>query len=252
MEGQNLEIQLSNSPEMHSRLSAGKKLVNVLRYVQEILSKFGKESEAGYEKLTIGKQMKIYGMGKEKHWWQLFNYDKSEFDPTYGSQVLDPFIKRLGLNNNTPLVLDLGAGKAASSVYMETKGMKTIKADISNSGLTGQKNTVQATSWALPFSDDSFDGIHSKDMITHIPFRFRNKLFSELYRVMKPGGVVLLCSANQESLADYQYPTSKKGLIKLAEEHGFTVENTEEWRPSSKFKDWYSTRRPRFVLELRK
>jgi len=252
MESQNSEIQLSVGHETDYRSTVGQKLVNVLRSVQKKLSRFGNESKEDYERRIAGTQRKIYGMGKEKHWRQSFNYDRSEFDPTYGSRVLEPFMERLRRNNNTPLVLDLGAGKGETSVYMEDKGMKTVKVDISNSGLTGQENAVQASSWALPFSDDSVDGVHSKDMVTYIPPKFRNRLLLELNRVLKPGGVILLCSAEETGVASYQYPTFKEGLIKLAEEQGFTVDNTKEWRPSSKFKDWYFNRRPRFVLELRK
>lgn len=251
MEEANVGLQYGDTTKVDTGLALKPRSVNVLATVLTRLLKLANESEEDYEGSIIATQMHVYGMGRRKGFQGNYNYHQAELDPTYSSQVLEPFMERLRRNNKTPLVLDLGAGKGEASDYIEANGMKTVRVDISNSGLRGQRNAVQASSWKLPFSNGSVDGIHSKDMVTHIPPIFRDELFSELNRVMKPGGVVLLCSAEITRGNHYQYPTFKEDFINLAEKQGFTVRDTQEWNRSRQFKDWY-TNMPRFVLVLRK
>lgn len=210
------------------------------------------ESDKKSEKKIISDQMKLYKMGKGENKIYLYDYGRSQLHPTYTSQVLDPFIQKIKKNNITPCALDLGAGRGETSAYLETKGIKMIKADISQVGLRWQKDAVQAMAWKLPFTENSFDGIHSKDMMTHIPPEFREKMFSELNRITKPEGIVTLCSADEQEAELGQYPTSKNNLVEIAEKNGFTLVNTKKWHPAKDLKDWYSTKRTRFVLELRK
>jgi len=165
---QNLEIPVI--PETDSKINLVQRLVWVLRSVQKKLS------EDDYERKITKSQSKVYGM-KRKHWWQYFKYDMAELDPTYGSEVLEPFLGKLLQRGQKPRVLDLGSGKGEASVYMNTKGVNTTEVDISLVGLRGQEKAVQASAWRLPFSDESIDGIHSKDMVTHIPERLRGRFF---------------------------------------------------------------------------
>lgn len=203
------------------------------------------------EKEVIVTQKGLYGMGPTNRYGHYFNYDIAQITPGYKSQVLDPFIKSLS-GEEPLLVLELGSGKGEANQYMGRFGIKVVGLDLCTAGLKGQRNPVVATAWKLPFIEDSFDGIYSKDMMTHIPTGFRGKLFSELQRVIKPDGVVLICSAKQRDIIDYQYPTSAANLIILAKYFGFKLKGIKRWRPERDFNDWYRSRRSRFVLELRK
>lgn len=204
------------------------------------------------EKGIISAQMQLYGKGEWQKAMDLFDYRKSELDPSYGLQVLNPFIEKTKRNNPNPCILDLGAGVGEAGAYMKSKGVNIIKADISRIGLKGKGNATQALAWTLPFANKAFDGIHSKDMMTHIPPQFRPKLFYELNRVTKPEGRITVCSVNQEGRDLFQYPTIKEDLIRFAGWYGFSIENSYEWKPNGAYKDWYKSRAARFVLELKK
>lgn len=224
----------------------------MLEKITDIIFQPQRKKIGDFEKKIIIEQMNIYKIGGREDEKYLYDYRKAYLSPSYETQVLDPFIQKIKLNNDKPCVLDLGSGTGETSDFIETNGIRTIKADISHSGLKGQNDAVQLSAWRLPFPDDAFDGIHSKDMITHIPPQFREKLFSELSRIIKLEGTLLLCSVNETLEGLSQYPTSRKELIKRAKKNGFTLENTKTWQPEVGDKDWYSTKRPRFVLELKK
>lgn len=205
-----------------------------------------------YENDIVAIQKKLYGMGPERRGTRLFNYDTTQLQPTYKLKVLNPFIESLGAK---PVwVLELGAGKGEAALYMANMGLNVVSTDISDEGLKWKRLSVMATAWRLPFKDSSFEGVHSKDMITHIPYALRDKLFSELYRVTKPSGLVLICSAEIESESLYQYPTDETSLIKLGRRSNFRVEGRKIWVPERGLSDWYFYPKPipRFVLELRK
>lgn len=229
-------------------------LISPLKTIVNRLFKFDRRSAEAHERDVIAKQIGLYGMGID-HRPSAFNYDRAEFTPDYRTKILLPFIRRLKKKVVTPQVLDLGAGKGEASFHMAINGAKTVKLDISNSGLIGNRNAVQSTAWRLPFSDGSFDGIHTKDMMTHIPPEFRQILFSELYRVTKPKGEVLIFTAEELSgpaAMRHQYQTTQAELIELAEKQGFVLEGTRRWIPTSDTKDWYIEQKPRIALQLRK
>src|SRR5581483_2826045 len=55
---------------------------------------------------------------------------------------------------------------------------------------------------ALPFRDAQFDGVLSWDVLGHIPLEQKDRVLSQLYRVLKPGGIAVLGIE-----ADSQSPT---------------------------------------------
>lgn len=54
-------------------------------------------------------------------------------------------------------------------------------------GLSSVARFVSSPPGRLPFDDDTFDVVFSKDAMIHVPDK--EALFSELFRVLKPGGV---------------------------------------------------------------
>lgn len=100
--------------------------------------------------------------------------------------------KEQGIKNTC--VLDLAIGAGFSSKYLEKKKMNVVKADLSMGSLkinNGQR--VRCFADELPFKDESFNAIHFKDALVHI--ENKQKLFSEMHRVLRPSGVLLLTSA---------------------------------------------------------
>ena len=71
-----------------------------------------------------------------------------------------------------------------------------IDKEIDIEGYVGPKNikAVDIENSNLPFEDNSFDYVFSKSVIEHL--YHPEKLFSEIYRVLKPGGTVItMCPA---------------------------------------------------------
>jgi demethylmenaquinone methyltransferase/2-methoxy-6-polyprenyl-1,4-benzoquinol methylase len=94
-------------------------------------------------------------------------------------------------------VLDLAAGTGSSSIVFARPGVKVIASDFSVGMLdVGRKRHpelefVYADATALPFKDSSVDKVT-------ISFGLRNvvdpnQALAEMFRVLKPGGVVVIC-----------------------------------------------------------
>jgi demethylmenaquinone methyltransferase/2-methoxy-6-polyprenyl-1,4-benzoquinol methylase len=94
-------------------------------------------------------------------------------------------------------ILDLAAGTGTSSVALSHTGAKVVAVDFSPGmiaeGRRKHKNIefVEADIEKLPFGDDEFDAVT-------ISFGLRNvndpkRALAEMYRVLKPGGRVVIC-----------------------------------------------------------
>jgi len=105
-------------------------------------------------------------------------------------------------------ILDVAAGTGTSSASLARNGASVVAADFSEGmievGRQRQADNpfvrfVQADATALPFEDDSFDAVT-------ISFGLRNivdpkKALAEFYRVVKPGGRVVVCEFSQPPLS---------------------------------------------------
>jgi ubiquinone/menaquinone biosynthesis C-methylase UbiE len=87
------------------------------------------------------------------------------------------------------LVTNHGAGKV-TGIDVEESVLKEAQATVSSQNLENQIDLQFVTPGPLPFDDATFDVVFSKDSIIHIPEK--QLLFSEVYRVLKPGGWVVM------------------------------------------------------------
>lgn len=101
-------------------------------------------------------------------------------------------------------VLDLGCGVGGATVMLagefaagsvisadlEPEALRQTRERINAAGLEGIATTVQIEPGVLPFPAASFDIVYSKDVICHIENKV--KLFMDLRRLLRPGGVVVL------------------------------------------------------------
>lgn len=60
---------------------------------------------------------------------------------------------------------------------------------------------VKADITELPFDDDSIDEVVAYQVIEHIPYWKEAKIFSEMYRVLKPGGKAVVECPDMEYIA---------------------------------------------------
>jgi ubiquinone/menaquinone biosynthesis C-methylase UbiE len=93
----------------------------------------------------------------------------------------------IGASSGYMVEAALAAGLSATGIEPGIDGI----AEAEKRGIS----LVRSTAEQLPFEDDSFDIIHSHHVFEHVAFPM--KAASEAYRVLKPGGVILIEVPNQ-------------------------------------------------------
>ncbi|MCF3641231.1 methyltransferase domain-containing protein [Rhizobium sp. TRM95111] len=115
-----------------------------------------------------------------------------------GSAEVDRVLMGLALKGRT--VLDFGCGAGGISLHIartydpagvvgydvEQPVVDRARAAAAAAGLASVVQFVASPPGRLPFNDDSFDLVFSKDAMIHVADK--EWLFGELYRVLKPGG----------------------------------------------------------------
>ena len=121
---------------------------------------------------------------EDNHWWFM----------TRTRAILKYLDAEVGASNGTPRrVLDIGAGAGNMAHHLAHYG-QVIGLDYNARPLPIAKaralTTSQASGDQLPFPDASFDLVTLLDTVEHIP----NELgvFDEAYRVLKPGGKLMV------------------------------------------------------------
>lgn len=97
------------------------------------------------------------------------------------------------------LVLDAGAGTGNLSIMLSNMGAQVVAFDSSREGLElyqqKQKDAIIKVGdilEPLPFDDNYFDKICSNNVLYTLPRVSRDSVAKELYRVLKPGGVIVV------------------------------------------------------------
>ncbi len=126
------------------------------------------------------------------------NYDKTnDLLSFYQSRLWRKALKKVVSPSAGMRILDVAAGTGTSSMALMVSGAKVVAADFSKGMLEEGKRRypdidfVYADAMNLPFKDAEFDAVT-------ISFGLRNvqdhkKALSEFYRVLKPGGKLVVC-----------------------------------------------------------
>jgi SAM-dependent methyltransferase len=139
-------------------------------------------------------------------------------------------------------VLELGAGTGWYANYLlenyKFRSYKGIELDHTTKNVSEQNvkhptvEFIEGSGLDLPFLDQTFDTCVTYDVIEHIPKGTEDKFFSEIYRVLRPGGMLYLSTPNHHILSTYTDPAffiqkhrhySEKKLERLVIEAGFKI-----------------------------
>jgi phosphoethanolamine N-methyltransferase len=125
-------------------------------------------------------------------------------------------------------VLDLGCGSGGITLFIarrfnpkqivgfdvELPVIEQARHRATEGGMAGRVEFTQAPPGRLPFADESFDVVFSKDAMVHIADK--EAVFADIFRVLKPGGTFAasdwLISHDDEPTADMKAYIAAEGL----------------------------------------
>ncbi len=106
-------------------------------------------------------------------------------------------------------ILDVGSGVGTLVFHLAKEGVNCIGVDysiasikvaeklISRYKVAGKTRFVCSEATKLPFCNSVFDKIVSADFIEHINFERKGKVISEMYRVLRPNGIIVITTPNR-------------------------------------------------------
>lgn len=149
-------------------------------------------------------------------------------------------------------ILDVAAGTGTSSAALARSGARVVAVDFSagmiEEGRKRHKNIefVQADAQSLPFGDDEFDAVA-------ISFGLRNvaepkAALAEMYRVLKPGGRVMVCEFSKPPVAILRagYATYLRRVMPIIADrvssnpaaYRYLAESIQEWPDQGQLSQW--------------
>ncbi len=148
-------------------------------------------------------------------WARRYDTDMAAYhyaEPALMFEALQPYIKGAA----SPTLLDIGIGTGLSALPFRTQiqGIHITGVDSSNAMLDicGTKKIADVlmncdvTTGPLPFADQSFDFVMAAGIVEYLPDP--SALFTEIFRVLRAGGVAAISYEPQETK-----PLYKKGIL---------------------------------------
>lgn len=151
----------------------------------------------------------------EQEWDKIYKYQgevQSDVLPTV--KIATDVFKKNGCSN----VMDLGCGTGRHSIYLAQQGFKVYATDISETGIEITKSKAEKLNLTniefkqhdmreIPFDSNSLDGILCVWTTGHGTLDDSRKNVNEIYRILKPNGVVVI---DYVSIDDENYGKGKE------------------------------------------
>jgi 2-polyprenyl-3-methyl-5-hydroxy-6-metoxy-1,4-benzoquinol methylase len=146
-------------------------------------------------------------------------------------------------------ILDAGCGNGIHSIRLARRGFRVTAADFSlealklcdsNIKLSNLGNTIKTSRenlLKLTFDNNSFDGVLCWGVLMHVPEI--ELALSELSRIVKPGGYIILCEISESSLEN-----RLRGIIKKL----FRIKNTRDEKTVRGLECWTETEAGFFLV----
>ncbi len=158
---------------------------------------------------------------EDKHWWFA----------TRTRAILAYLDMYVGANDGSRRVLDVGCGAGNMAHHLRHYGTY-VGVDINSRPLrvARERNltVAQGSADTLPYADASFDIVALLDTVEHVPNE--TGVFAEAYRVLKPGGKLLVTVpafmflwSKNDVLNQHQRRYTRPELVTKLEKHGFRV-----------------------------
>lgn len=140
----------------------------------------------------------------DKNFWKKYfiAYDSLNHAIPY-QELLQAIVDRANINPGQ-YALDAGSGTGNLAIILENKGLGVKAIDFSEAGIEiHKKKNPQADvmlgdlSEKLPFEDRTFDLLVSNNVIYTLKKDIRPEVFKEFFRVLKPGGRIVLANIHK-------------------------------------------------------
>jgi ubiquinone/menaquinone biosynthesis C-methylase UbiE len=123
------------------------------------------------------------------------------------------------LFTKSSIVCDLGGGLGFDALYFIKKGHSVVVLDISNYALNHAKQLAKEENLGkiflvkqvdfglgkLPLKDRTFDVAYSRIGLNYFPYRETQIIFSEIYRILKPGGSAYLILKSPDDVEEMNF-----------------------------------------------
>ena len=115
-----------------------------------------------------------------------------------------PLLERATSGRSSVTILDCGCGTGNNLIMLRKYG-RAVGIDITFSGLAyardhGERQVARASATCLPFAAGQFDLVTSFDVLYAFDDEMERDALNEMYRVLRPGGQILINTAALKSL----------------------------------------------------
>jgi SAM-dependent methyltransferase len=131
-------------------------------------------------------------------------------------------------------ILEVGSGAAGITTFLKFPVVGVDPAFERTADLaTPYLEPIVGSALALPFDDASFDVVLSLEMLEHVPADGRRPALEEMFRVLRPGGRMVVTFPADEAAARLDRKLNDAFRRRHNEDHPWSIEHIREGVPST-------------------